>query len=91
MQQFLKPTAGAAWAWVIATQLLDQLLVSVHNAMTALDPGFGWEAPATLTRDLETETGRGAWSFVSWHTSALETPRFGAAHYSDRAPVPMAG
>jgi hypothetical protein len=70
MQQFLKPTIGAAWAWVVATQLLDQLFVSVHNAMTALDSGLGGEALATLTGDLETETGRGACFFVSWHTSS---------------------
>jgi hypothetical protein len=74
MQQFLKPAIGAARAWVVATQPFDELLVSVHNAITALDPRFGREALATLKRDLETETGRGAWFSASWHTSKTNGP-----------------
>ena len=69
MQQFLKPAVRAAGAGVVAAQPFDELLVAVHDAMTALDPRFGWESLATLTRDLETSTGRGVFLFVSWRTS----------------------
>ena len=60
MQQFLKPTAGIAWAWVVATELLEKLFIPVHHAVSAFDPGFGREALPTLARRLETRTGRGA-------------------------------
>ena len=74
MQQSLKPTAGAARAWVIATELLEKLFVRVHDAVTALDPGFGREALPAFTRCLETKIGRGVWVWVSWHTSIERYP-----------------
>jgi hypothetical protein len=67
MQQFLKPAAGAAWAGVVAAELLDQLLVAADYAMTALDAGFGRVAFAPLTRNLETRTARDAVA-SSWHS-----------------------
>ncbi len=58
MQQSLKPAAGVAWAGVVAAELFDQLLAAVHDAMAALDPGFGREAFPALTRRLESRIGR---------------------------------
>jgi hypothetical protein len=69
MQQFLKPTPGVAWAWVIAPELLEKLLVSVHDAVTALHASLGWETLAAFTRGLETRTVRGVQAWFSWHTS----------------------
>jgi len=69
MQQFLKPTAGIAWTWVVATELFEKLFISVHNAAAALDPGFRREPLLTFARRLETRTGRGVVVCVSWHTS----------------------
>jgi len=40
MQHVLKPSAGAAWAQVIATQLLLQFLVAMNNSMPTADVGF---------------------------------------------------
>jgi hypothetical protein len=77
MQQRLKPAAGVAGARIVATELFEKLFVPVHNAVSALDPGFGREALPTLARDLETSTGRGACLCVSWHTSVEETPLAG--------------
>jgi len=71
MQQFLKPTAGIARAWVVATELFEKLFVSAHNAVTAFDSGFRREALLTFTRRLETKTGRGVVICVSWHTSIV--------------------
>jgi len=41
MQQFLKSASGAAGAKVIAPELLDELLIAVHDAVAAPDMGFG--------------------------------------------------
>jgi hypothetical protein len=65
MQQFLKPAARIAGAWVVATELLEKLFVAVHHAVPALDPDFGREALPTLAAGLETRTGRGAWLCAS--------------------------
>ena len=75
MQQFLKPAAGVARAWIVAAELFEELLVTVHDAMTAFDPGFRGEAFPAFTRRLETGIGRGVWAWFSWHTSNLEIPR----------------
>jgi hypothetical protein len=61
MQQFLKPTARVARALIVATELLEKLLVPVHYALAAFDPAFGREALPTLAGRLETKMGRGAW------------------------------
>jgi hypothetical protein len=61
MQQFLKPMAGPTWTWIIAAELLDQFLVPVYDAITALYARFGRETFLTLTRGLETRNGRGIW------------------------------
>jgi hypothetical protein len=55
MQQFLKPATGAARAWVIAPELLGELLRAMHDALAALHARFGWIAFAAFTDDLETE------------------------------------
>jgi hypothetical protein len=59
MQQFLKPTAGIAWARVVAAELFEKLFVSVHGAVAAFDSGFRREALLTFACRLETKTGRG--------------------------------
>jgi len=69
MQQFLKPATRTAWAGIVTAELLDEFLVPIHNAIPSFDPGLGRESLATLTRDLETGTGRGDWAWFSWHTS----------------------
>jgi hypothetical protein len=65
MQQFLKPAARIAGAWVVATELLEKLFVPIDDAVPALDPGFGREALPTLAAGLETRIGRGAWLYAS--------------------------
>jgi hypothetical protein len=68
MQQFLKPAAGAARAWIVPAELFEKLLVAVHYPIAALDPGLGRISLAALTRDLETGTARVVLTF-SWHFS----------------------
>jgi len=50
MQQFLKPMAGTAGAWIVATELLGQFLVPVHYSIAALNAGFGRESLLTPIR-----------------------------------------
>ena len=59
MQQRLKPPPGGAWAGIVATELLEQLLVAVNDPVAAHHAGLGREAFATLTRDLESTRLRG--------------------------------
>jgi hypothetical protein len=40
MQQVLKSASGAAGAEVVAAELLDELLVAVHDALAAPDLGL---------------------------------------------------
>ncbi len=82
MQQFLKPTAGIARAWVVATELFEKLFVSVHHAIAAFDSGFRREALLTFTCRLETKTGRGVVICVSWHTSIVNPEEPGGADYT---------
>ena len=56
MQQRLKAPAGLAGAGIVATEFLVQVLVAMHDAVAALDPGFRWEALAALARHLESRT-----------------------------------
>src|SRR5687767_13038560 len=77
MQQFLKPTAGPARAWIVSPELFQKFLVPVYNAISAFDAGFRREPLAAFTRRLETEIGRGVWAWFSWHTSNLETRGMG--------------
>ena len=65
----LTVAAGFARAQIVSPQLLEELFVPVHYAMTALDSGFGRESLPALTRGLETRTGRGVWLWYAWHTS----------------------
>jgi hypothetical protein len=54
MQHRLKPMARTARTWIIPTQLFDQFLVSVHDAVASLDLGLRRETFATLARYLKT-------------------------------------
>jgi len=69
MQQFLKPTAGQARAGIVAAELFDQVLVTVHDPVAALDVRLGREATPTLARRFETPTvnatGRGLYRRAS--------------------------
>jgi len=47
MQQVLKSASGGAGAEVVAPELLDQLLVAVHDAVAAPDAGLGGIALAS--------------------------------------------
>jgi hypothetical protein len=53
MQQFLKPAGGAARARIIPTEFLDQFLVAVNNAHSALHLRLGWEPSTALAGALE--------------------------------------
>jgi hypothetical protein len=59
MQQFLKPTARVARAWIIPAELFEEFLVSVDHALAALYSGLGRESFPTFTRRLESKTVRG--------------------------------
>jgi hypothetical protein len=50
MQHFLKASAGAADARIVSAELFEELFVAVHDAVAALDVGFGGVAPAALPR-----------------------------------------
>lgn len=69
MQHRLKPETGTARAWVVPTQLLDQLLAAVHDTVTAFDLRLRRETFAALARDLKTSAGRGGSCMYAWHTS----------------------
>jgi hypothetical protein len=43
---FLETLARSAWAWIVAAQLLDQFLVAMDEAKTALNAGFAVESPS---------------------------------------------
>jgi hypothetical protein len=59
MQQRLKSTAGSARARIIATEFLNEFFATAHDAITALDVGFGREAVSTFATDLESNWLRG--------------------------------
>ena len=67
-QQCLKQPRGAAGAWVVATELLAQLLGSSHDAITALDARLGRESLAPLAHGRESTCRLRR--TVSWHTSS---------------------
>jgi hypothetical protein len=52
-QQRLKRPRGAAWARIVAAELLDKLLRAADNAVAALDSRLRREALAPLARDRE--------------------------------------
>ena len=43
MQHFLKRPPASARAWIVPSELLDELLVAVDDAGAAFHAGFGWE------------------------------------------------
>jgi hypothetical protein len=53
MQHFLKPLPRTARTRIIASQFLDQFLVAMNHALTALDVCFGWIPLAPLAGDLK--------------------------------------
>jgi hypothetical protein len=54
----LKQPPGVARAKVVATELLDELDLAVHEALAALHVGFGWVGPAALRGYLESGADR---------------------------------
>jgi hypothetical protein len=57
MQQALKSPAGMARAWIVASELFEQLLAAVHDAVAALYSRFGREALSAFTGGFETRIG----------------------------------
>jgi hypothetical protein len=53
MQQRLKSTTRSAWARIIATEFLNQVFGTAHDAITVLDMSLRREAFPTFTTDLE--------------------------------------
>jgi len=49
----LKSARRLARARIVAAEFFEQRLVAVDDAIAALDPGFGRETLAALTRDFE--------------------------------------
>jgi hypothetical protein len=49
MQHFLKSLPRTAWAWIVAAELLDQLLfAAAHKAQPAIDARLAGEALTPL-------------------------------------------
>ena len=67
IQQCLKQSRSATWAWIVATELLGQLFGTPYDAVSALAPRLRREALASLARDLEST--RRLHRAVSWRTS----------------------
>jgi hypothetical protein len=57
-QHRLKPACGSAGAWVVAPELLDQVLGPADDTVATLDVGLGREASTTLAGPLESTGGR---------------------------------
>src|SRR5262249_38179647 len=69
-QHFLKAASRSAGTEIVAAELLEQLLVAVHDAKAAPDPGFGGESPLALTGGRESRGGRRKRRcFLPWRTS----------------------
>jgi hypothetical protein len=51
----LKSARRPARARIVAAEFFEQRLVAVDDAVAALDPGFGRETLAALTRDFESK------------------------------------
>jgi len=60
MQHFLKATARAAGAGIVAAQFFEEFLVAVDNPETAFYVGFRGETAAAFTASLERKRG---WRF----------------------------
>jgi hypothetical protein len=54
---FREPPAAAARAQVVATELLDEFLVAVHDAKAALDARLGGETFPAFAHRLEKNRG----------------------------------
>lgn len=52
-QQFLKAASRTARARIVSSELLQKLLVPMHDAEAAFDLGFRWETFATFVGDFE--------------------------------------
>jgi hypothetical protein len=55
LESFATPT----WARIIATEFFLKQLVSMHDANTAFDMGFGRETASTLTHRFEKRNQQG--------------------------------
>ncbi len=70
MQQFLKAASRAAWAWIVAAELLLELFVAVDDLSPPLDVRFGGEALAALARSLKSARARRSLLACAWSTSS---------------------
>lgn len=52
MQHFLKAFCTAAWARVVPSEFLEQILISMHYSVALLDVRLGWVSAATLAHGL---------------------------------------
>ena len=59
MQHFLKALAGAAWAWIVASKLFEELFIAVNDPDAAFHVCLGRESSATLTGTFESRIDRG--------------------------------
>ena len=68
MQHFLKPPAGTAGTQIVASQLFNEVFVTVDYAMAFFDSGFGRISLAAFATSIES---RILWSIVRFarHTS----------------------
>jgi len=66
----LKPASRATWAKIIATELLDQLDITVHNPVATLNARFRWEGLAAFARYFKSKAGRRDCA-LSWTWHAL--------------------
>ncbi len=83
MQQCLKPFARAAWAGIVATELLDQLFVAVDDPVTALDVLFRREALPALAHLLKRRLPHRTRCAYVWYTSLSVLPSCGSIIHDD--------
>src|SRR5689334_7405863 len=77
MQQRLKSRSRAAWAQIVAPELLEKLDVAVHDPAAALDVGLGGIRVPALTRGGESRGGRRRRDACAWQPPSVWTgPRF---------------
>src|SRR5262250_944202 len=84
MQQRLKSLPRTARAWIVAAELLDQLLLSASDKpQPALDARLAGETLTPLRRPLESRAGRRWRRCVSWSPPVfwlrIGAPKFATA------------
>jgi hypothetical protein len=71
MQQCLKAASGAAWAWIVPAQLLDQLFLAMDDAISPLDLRLRGETSSTFAHRLESKRPDGDHIPYAWRTSFM--------------------